>query len=134
MSGGVQKPAAEKMDVTSDVLDRCIPATMTPKLSGGAAASDIARQSMRMQTYDDLEAEQDQLESLLQGLDDDQWQAPSAAAGWSVADVVLHLAQTEEAVAATVAAAGAGDVWNRRDRALDDVVDDAVRAERGPGR
>jgi uncharacterized protein (TIGR03084 family) len=51
-----------------------------------------------VQIFDDLEAEQDRIEAILQGLDDAAWNAPSAAAGWSVADVVLHLAQTEEAV------------------------------------
>jgi uncharacterized protein (TIGR03084 family) len=51
-----------------------------------------------VQIFDDLEAEQDQIEAILQGFDDAAWNAPSAAAGWSVADVVLHLAQTEEAV------------------------------------
>ncbi len=54
-----------------------------------------------MGIFDDLEAEQDRLDGILGGLDDAQWAAPSAAAGWSVADVVLHLAQTEEAVVAT---------------------------------
>jgi uncharacterized protein (TIGR03084 family) len=52
--------------------------------------------------FDDLEAEQDRIEEILAGLDDPAWESPSAAAGWSIADVVLHLAQTEEAVVATV--------------------------------
>jgi hypothetical protein len=42
---------------------------------------------------------------ILFGLDDARWQAPSAAAGWTVADVVLHLAQTEETVGGSPAPA-----------------------------
>jgi uncharacterized protein (TIGR03084 family) len=53
--------------------------------------------------FDDLEAEQDRLQDILAGLDDAQWLAPSGAAGWSVADVVLHLAQSEESVVASAA-------------------------------
>jgi uncharacterized protein (TIGR03084 family) len=81
---------------------------------------------------DDLAAEQERLESLLAGLSEEQWSAPSAAAGWSVADVVLHLAQTEELVSASIANAGRADLWERGDQPLDDAVDDAVRAERAP--
>src|SRR6185437_3442454 len=55
-----------------------------------------------MAIFDDLEAEQDRLHGILAGLDEDQWMAESLAAGWSVTDVVLHLAQTEEAVVASV--------------------------------
>jgi uncharacterized protein (TIGR03084 family) len=43
-----------------------------------------------------LEEQQDELESMLSGLDPDGWALPSACPGWSVADVVLHLAQTNE--------------------------------------
>jgi uncharacterized protein (TIGR03084 family) len=85
---------------------------------------------------DDLEAEQDRLESLLDGLDDTAWRSPSAAAGWSVADVVLHLAQTEELVVAN--AAGGDGFGPVRDAAadsspalgVDDVAARAVEAER----
>jgi uncharacterized protein (TIGR03084 family) len=55
-----------------------------------------------MSIFDDLEAEQDRLHGILAALDEDQWMADSLAAGWSVTDVVLHLAQTEEAVVASV--------------------------------
>jgi uncharacterized protein (TIGR03084 family) len=51
--------------------------------------------------YDDLEAEQDRLDEVLGTLGRDDWGRPSAAAGWSVGDVVLHLAQTEELVVAS---------------------------------
>jgi uncharacterized protein (TIGR03084 family) len=58
----------------------------------------------------DLEAEQERLEAILEELDDATWRSPSAAEGWSVADVVLHLAQTEEAV---VVSATGGDGFDR---------------------
>ncbi|WP_305785604.1 maleylpyruvate isomerase family mycothiol-dependent enzyme [Symbioplanes lichenis] len=56
----------------------------------------------RTDVVDDLEAEQDQLEAVLAGLPADAWLRPSAAQGWTVTDVVLHLAQTEEAVTAAL--------------------------------
>ena len=83
-----------------------------------------------MEIFDDLVAEQDRLEAILAGLSDDAWLMPSDADGWTIADVVLHLAQTEEAVAAS-AAAGAPDVeWSADPRSIDDVMDELVRAER----
>lgn len=82
-----------------------------------------------MAIFDDLEAEQDRLEEILTGLAAAQWAAPSAAPGWSIADVVLHLAQTEEAVVAS--AGGAGLRPERGSGAtVDQIVDDLVRAER----
>ena len=83
---------------------------------------------------DDLAAEQESLESVLDGLTDDQWSAPSAAAGWSIADVVLHLAQTEEAVVAAVGSAGTPEMWRRGSRSVDDTAEAAVQAERASGR
>ena len=58
-----------------------------------------------MAVFDDLVAEQDRLDAILGGLDGADWAAPSAAAGWTVADVVLHLAQSEEAVTASTTGA-----------------------------
>ena len=58
-----------------------------------------------MAIFDDLVAEQDRLDAILSGLDEADWTAPSAATGWTVTDVVLHLAQTEEAVIASAAGA-----------------------------
>ena len=54
-----------------------------------------------MTIFDDLAAEQERLEKILFGLDEARWMSPSGAEGWSIADVVLHLAQSEEGVAAT---------------------------------
>jgi uncharacterized protein (TIGR03084 family) len=42
------------------------------------------------------------LEAFLADLTDAQWRHPSGCAGWTVADVVLHLAQSEESVVAAV--------------------------------
>jgi uncharacterized protein (TIGR03084 family) len=86
-----------------------------------------------MDPIDDLAAEQQRLEAILRPLSAADWAAPSAATGWSIADVVLHLAQTEEAVALSVANATRPDLWERGERALDDAVADAVRAERASG-
>lgn len=48
------------------------------------------------EVVDALVAQQEELTALVAGLDADGWGLPSACAGWSVADVVLHLAQTNE--------------------------------------
>jgi uncharacterized protein (TIGR03084 family) len=84
-----------------------------------------------MTVFDDLAAEQERLEGLLSGLDGAQWISPSAAAGWTIADVVLHLAQSEEAVVVTVSG---GDlrtgVGQAADGTVDERIDSLVRAER----
>jgi uncharacterized protein (TIGR03084 family) len=83
--------------------------------------------------FDDLVKEQDRLEAILDGLDDEDWQAPSGAPGWTVADVVLHLAQTEEAVVASAApSGGAQDAgrWRTDTETLDEAMDRMVRTER----
>ena len=49
-----------------------------------------------MEELDALAAQQAELSGLLDGLDDDGWHRPSPCEGWDVADVVLHLAQTNE--------------------------------------
>ena len=98
-----------------------------------------------MAIFDDLEAEQERLETILDALHDEQWKAASGAPGWTVADVVLHLAQSEEAVTASVAAAGVpgaqltaatlGTILAGRPpgAGVDDVAEHAVRAERAGG-
>jgi uncharacterized protein (TIGR03084 family) len=85
-----------------------------------------------VQIIEDLVAEQDRIEAMLDDLDEAAWLSPSACAGWSVADVVLHLAQTEEAVAATVTAAGAASedsMW-RGGASVDELAANLVTAER----
>ena len=56
-----------------------------------------------MDIFDDLAAEQDRLDRILSELDEAAWDVPSAAAGWTVKDTVLHLAQTQEAALVMVA-------------------------------
>jgi uncharacterized protein (TIGR03084 family) len=83
---------------------------------------------MGVDVFADLAAEQDRLDQLLAGLSDTEWTTASAAPGWTVADVVLHLAQTEEAV---VASAGGTDLHALGPgNTLDERMDGLVRAER----
>ena len=49
-----------------------------------------------------LEEQHAELSALVSGLDEAGWKTPSACEGWSVADVVLHLAQTDEMAIASV--------------------------------
>src|SRR5436305_5512040 len=49
-----------------------------------------------------LADQQTELTNILEGLDDADWQRPSRCEGWTVADVVLHLAQTNEMAIASV--------------------------------
>ncbi|HEX3614213.1 MAG TPA: maleylpyruvate isomerase family mycothiol-dependent enzyme [Sporichthyaceae bacterium] len=83
-----------------------------------------------MDVITDLAAEYEALATVLTGLDDAQWQASSGAPGWTVADVILHLAQTNEAVVATCAGRstrlGEGS-------SVDATVDAWVAAERTTG-
>jgi uncharacterized protein (TIGR03084 family) len=91
-----------------------------------------------MTIFDDLEAEQDRLAHILAGLDAAQWASASAAGGWAIADVVLHLAQSEEAVVATAAGAlptpqTPGLTNSPSGLTVDEFADQAVRAERSAG-
>ncbi len=85
-----------------------------------------------------LAEQQDELAGLLADLADESWAQPSACAGWSVADVVLHLAQTNEMATASAR----GDlpaVMGRLTESLppasdiDDGADQMVAKERGAG-
>lgn len=49
-----------------------------------------------------LAAQQDELSALLATLDVQGWQSPSRCDGWTVADVVLHLAQSDELAIASL--------------------------------
>jgi uncharacterized protein (TIGR03084 family) len=87
---------------------------------------------------DDLVAEEYRLESILVCFDDEQWRTGSGAPGWTVTDVVLHLAQSEEAVVASAAAARDAPsdapapfmAFDRGGGTLDEAMDRRVRAER----
>src|SRR3954451_14402921 len=86
-----------------------------------------------------LADQQDQLGALLEDLDEDGWQRPSRCDGWTVADVVLHLAQTNELASASASGrmAEALDERARGPRqtgSVDDGADFLVARERGqPG-
>jgi uncharacterized protein (TIGR03084 family) len=84
-----------------------------------------------MDVIDDLVAEQDRLETILVELDDASWRKESGASGWTVADVVLHLAQTEEAVVGTAGRAGSSSsaAFPNADT-IEDAMEQLVRAER----
>lgn len=87
-------------------------------------------QSRETDVFDDLAAECEQLDLLLSGLGPDAWTRESAAAGWTVSDVVLHLAQSEELAIASMA--GDGGAFVRADGvSVDEAVDRMVAAERG---
>lgn len=75
----------------------------------------------------DLVAEFDRLETILEQLTPVQWASPSALEGWTVRDVVVHLAQTEALVSVEIEVAT--DKWVERERALDAHVDDQVRGD-----
>jgi len=85
-----------------------------------------------MTVFDDLAAEQERLEGILGGLDEAQWTSPSGAAGWTIADVVLHLAQSEESVVAAVSGGGLrSGLGPGQGGTVDERVAELVRAERG---
>ena len=62
----------------------------------------------------DLVDEYERLEAILATFTAELWTTPSGAPGWSVGDVVLHLALTEEGVADTLTRPDTG--WTERDR------------------
>jgi uncharacterized protein (TIGR03084 family) len=86
-----------------------------------------------MEIIDDLVAEEGRIESILSQLDDGGWATPSLCAGWSICDVMLHLALTEETAAATVRQPVTERTRATEPRGVDDAVGRAVDAERaGP--
>jgi uncharacterized protein (TIGR03084 family) len=81
----------------------------------------------------DLGAEQERLETILARLMTEDWQTASGVEGWTVCDVVLHLAQSEESVAATAGGATAAPGLaggGIRPGTLDEVMDRLVREQR----
>ncbi|HWB65356.1 MAG TPA: maleylpyruvate isomerase family mycothiol-dependent enzyme [Mycobacteriales bacterium] len=82
-------------------------------------------------TIDDLEAEQDAIEALVAPLDQAALAGPSAAAGWSIADVMLHLAQSEEAVWSCITGESIGNPFRAEGSTTDEIVANWVAAERG---
>jgi uncharacterized protein (TIGR03084 family) len=83
-----------------------------------------------MDIFGDLVTEYDRIEAILDGLSADDWLSPSGAPGWTVADVVLHLAQTEEAVVRSIDAPVDESWWREGPETVDELVDLRVREER----
>lgn len=82
-----------------------------------------------------LAAEQAELDHLLAGLTEADWGADSLCEGWSVADVVLHLAQTEEAVVATLGLdpSRVPTDWAAHGDTVESAMGALVDAQRAPG-
>jgi uncharacterized protein (TIGR03084 family) len=83
-----------------------------------------------MEIIDDLVAEERRIESILGQLDDTAWATPSLCTGWTICDVVLHLAQTEEAAAATVSRPVTEHARATEPTGVDDAAARAVETER----
>jgi uncharacterized protein (TIGR03084 family) len=85
----------------------------------------------------DLAAQHAELRGILTGLSDEQWASPSLCSGWSIADVVLHLAQSDEVALGSargtmeVAARNAGWDLGSPGSAIEDNADAAVAKQRG---
>jgi uncharacterized protein (TIGR03084 family) len=85
---------------------------------------------------DDLAAEQHEIDRLLADIDAAAWDAPSGADGWSVADVLLHLAQSEEAVVLSTQGTSLADALPDAlvgATSMDDMMARWVASERAPG-
>jgi len=82
--------------------------------------------------FDDLADECTRLDGLLAGLSEADWERASAAPGWSNVDVVLHLAQCEEAVVGTLTATApdGAPAAERTAVSMDEAMDGWVAAER----
>jgi uncharacterized protein (TIGR03084 family) len=78
----------------------------------------------------DLEAELQGIESVLAALDAAAWLTESAAPGWTIADVVLHLALSEEAVVDSTAGRSLFEGRDFVGNSVDEIMDNWVRAER----
>jgi uncharacterized protein (TIGR03084 family) len=88
-----------------------------------------------------LAEQQAELSGLVAGLGEDEWLRPSRCEGWTVADVVLHVAQSNELALASLEGRWAeflveqGRGWDGRQQStVDDVAAVMVEQERGvPG-
>jgi uncharacterized protein (TIGR03084 family) len=86
------------------------------------------------EVLDALRGQVDELDGLVAPLDDAGWSSPSACPEWTVADVVLHLAQTNEMATASArgALADAAGSWAAVEGdTVDDLAGAAVARERG---
>lgn len=81
-----------------------------------------------------LAAQHAELAALVGPLDDGALAKPSACAGWSIADVLLHLSQSDELAVASLAGAletaSRGSAWAGAGGDVEDLAADSVAAER----
>lgn len=91
---------------------------------------------MTRSVFDELDRQHAELGEMLDGLDPTGWERPTRCEGWTVADVVLHLAQTDEFVIGGCT----GEISDSNSPFLsnvegaenvDDVAELAVQRERG---
>ncbi len=86
-------------------------------------------------TVDDLAAEQRALQTVVRGLDPDEWLRPTPARGWDVRDTISHLADTDEMAIDTMLG-GAGSlnaVGDRSASGADTTYRGVLRGRRRPG-
>lgn len=85
---------------------------------------------MTTDVFEALDQEYEAIDKMLSGLDEAAWRSDSLCSGWSVSDVVLHLAQSEEAV---LSSTGAAPSFTPSPQAttMDDLVEEWVTSERG---
>ncbi|HZN12716.1 MAG TPA: maleylpyruvate isomerase family mycothiol-dependent enzyme [Acidimicrobiales bacterium] len=84
--------------------------------------------------YAALTAQHAELDGVLAGITDADWSAPTPACpGWTVADVVLHMAQTDEAAAAAAQGQFSRFVSHAAEQRgeVDNAADAAVERDRG---
>ena len=89
-----------------------------------------------MDVIDDLAAEQNAIDRMVAELDDAGWNAQSGAKGWTIADVLLHLAQSEEAVLLSTQGTSLADALPAAlvgATSMDDMMDRWVASKRAPG-
>jgi len=81
--------------------------------------------------FDELRAEDAKIYSMLSSLPESDWNCLSSCEGWTVADVVLHLAQTDEAVVASITGAGFPSIQGVSGGTVDELMANWVETERG---
>jgi uncharacterized protein (TIGR03084 family) len=80
-----------------------------------------------------LTEQHQELDGVLASLTVADWARPSRCPGWTIADVVLHMAQTDELAAASGQGrlAEVAPKWLNRGRTVDDSAAESVRHDRG---
>ncbi|HUR48266.1 MAG TPA: maleylpyruvate isomerase family mycothiol-dependent enzyme [Acidimicrobiales bacterium] len=91
---------------------------------------------MTLSVFDALDRQHADLAGILDSLESSRWSTPTRCEGWDVADVVLHLAQTDEFVVAGCNGTGEEAMASfipsgESVESVDDAAELAVRRERG---